>query len=70
MKILDHPNRFCGGRGEHADSPVPEVMVEAVPGGELAALVDEHGGGGGAVPGQLLVCRVRGHLDTSDTTHS
>ena len=41
---------------------LPEVVVEAVPGSELAALVDEHGGGGGAVPRQLLVSWVRGYL--------
>ncbi len=47
-------------------SLLPEVVVEAVPRGELAALVDQHGGGGGAVPGQLLVSRIRRYLPGSN----
>ena len=36
-------------------SLVPEVVVEPVPGGQLAPGVDQHGGGRRAVLGQLPV---------------
>ena len=44
----------------------PEVVVEAVPGGQLAALVDQHRRLGPAVVGELLVGGVRGHQGQLD----
>ena len=41
-------------------------MVEAVPGGQLAALVDQHRRLGPAVVGELLVGGVRGHQGQLD----
>ena len=41
---------------------VPEVVVKAVPGGQLAPIVDEHRGGRGAVLRKLPVGRVRADL--------
>ena len=45
---------------------VPKVVVEPVPGGQLAPLVDEHRGGRRAVLRQLPVGRVRAHLRSRD----
>ena len=44
----------------------PEVMIEPIPSSQLAALVDQHGGLGAAVVGQLLVGRVGGHQGQLD----
>ena len=46
-------------------SLVPEVVVQPAPGGEFAPRVDEHGGVGGAVGGQLAVGGVGAHLGIS-----
>ena len=46
-------------------SLVPEVVVQPAPRGELAPRVDEHGGVGGAVGGQLAVGGVGAHLERS-----
>ena len=44
----------------------PEVVVEAVPGGQLAPLVDQHRRLGAAVVGELLVGGVRRHQGQLD----